>query len=212
MKNTSEQLEALEDIRKMMKDSSRFLSLSGLSGVLAGGYALLGAALAQQAIQTIDAGRYYASGELSQRLTLCLGSIALCVLILSVATALWLSGRKARKRGHRLFDHSSRNLLWSMAIPLLTGGIFCLSLLAHGGKAVYLICPAMLIFYGIALASSSRLTLHDVKYLGYMQIALGLTASFYPHHGLLFWSLGFGLLHIVYGSIMWFKYDRNPHR
>jgi hypothetical protein len=211
MKNETEQLEALKDIRKMMKESTRFLSLSGFSGILAGIYALTGAWVARNAIRHFedsnDAGSIYSprefSGLVMQLLPLCAG-----VLILSISSAFYLSSRKARKKNHKLFDHTSKKLLWTMFVPLACGGIVCFSLLLHGGEQLLLICPAMLIFYGLALFSSSRLTLHDVKYLGYLQIMLGLIACFYPKHGLLFWTLGFGVLHIIYGSIMWYKYDR----
>ena len=211
MKNEAEQLEALNDIRRMMKESSRFLSLSGLSGILAGIYALAGASIGSLLIQSyrteiqsgmgVDHSAYF-------RLVSQLTSVCVAVLILSLSTALVLSGRKARKSGHRLFDHSSKNLMWSMAVPLFAGGVFCLALLLDGGDNVLLICPVMLLFYGLALIASSRLTLDDVRYLGYLEVALGLVACFYRGHGILFWSLGFGVLHVIYGSIMWFKYDR----
>ncbi len=211
MKNENEQLEALQDIRKMMKESSRFLSLSGLSGILAGIYALAGAVAGRQLIKNFNS-QYPrgTSGFTHDYQVLEFQILAICslILILSVTTAFYMSGKKARKNGHKLLDHSSRKLLWSMAIPLLTGGIFCFALIMHGGDYILLVSPAMLIFYGLALVSSSRLTLNDVKYLGYMEILLGLLSCFYQGHGIMFWSLGFGVLHIIYGSIMWFKYDR----
>ena len=212
MKNENDQLEALQDIRKMMKDSSRFLSLSGFSGILAGVYALAGAVAGRHLMLNFTS-QYPrgSSGFKHDYLQLEMQILAICalILIMSVSTAFYLSAKKARKNGHRLLDHSSRRLLWSMAIPLLTGGLFCLSLIMHGGNDILLVSPAMLIFYGLALISSSRLTLHDVRYLGYMEVALGLLSCFYQGHGIFFWSLGFGVLHIIYGTIMWFKYDRH---
>jgi hypothetical protein len=211
MEKESEQLEALHDIRKMMRESSRFLSLSGLSGILAGVYALGGAYTGHVLIRDFYSshpGGDEAFAQAYDVLAIKLVLVCLVVLGLSLVSAFVLSGRKARKRGHRLFDHSSKKLVWSMAVPLMAGGIFCFSLLAHGDGTILFICPAMLIFYGLALTSGSRFTLHDVEYLGYMQIMLGIGACFFPGHGLLFWSLGFGVLHIIYGSIMWYKYDR----
>jgi hypothetical protein len=211
MKNEAEQLEALKDIRRMMKESSRFLSLSGLSGILAGLYALAGAYTGSVLIARFNAG--YPRGtnvyqDAYSVLAVQLLSVCFGVLALSLLTALILSGRKARKRGHKLFDHSSKNLMWSMAIPLFAGGMFCLALLQERGDYILLICPVMLLFYGLALIGSSRHTLDDIKYLGYLEVALGLVACFYRGHGLFFWSLGFGALHVIYGTIMWFKYDR----
>jgi hypothetical protein len=211
MKNETEQLEALNDIRRMMKESSRFLSLSGLSGVLAGIYALGGAVLGGMFIRHFNS--TYAIGTDIYRdaysdLVIHLVLLCLAILALSLCSAFILSGRKARKRGHKLFDHSSKSLIWSMALPLFSGGIFCLALLQQGGDYLLLICPAMLLFYGLALVASSRLTLDDVRYLGYLEVALGLIACFYKGYSLMFWSLGFGVLHVIYGTIMWFKYDR----
>ena len=209
MTQESEPLEALNDIRRMMKESSRFLSLSGLSGILAGIYALLGAAAAHRIIGSWQDAQSTTEGSIHHNnLIIKLLVTALAVFVLSLITVFFLSGRKARKGGHRLFDHSSRKLIWSMALPMLTGGIFCLALLLNGGSYTLLVAPAMLVFYGLALVASSRLTLDDVRYLGYLEILLGLVALFYQRNGLLFWALGFGVLHIVYGAIMWYKYDR----
>jgi hypothetical protein len=209
MKNETDQLEALQDIRRMMKESSRFLSLSGLSGILAGVYALGGAYLAHQTIQ--DSGAVYSadSGQVSEDVILKVVTIGIVVLVLSFTTALTLSYSKARKNNHRLFDHTSKKLMWSMSIPLIAGGLFCFGLIHHGGDQVLFLSPAMLMFYGLALTSSSRFTIYDVKYLGYLQLALGAVAGFYPKYGLLLWAFGFGVLHIIYGGIMWYKYDRN---
>lgn len=95
-----------------------------------------------------------------------------------------------------------------MLVPLATGGAFCLALLFHGQGMVLLICPVMLIFYGLALVGSSKFTLHDIKYLGYLELCLGIAASFFLGYGILLWAMGFGFLHVVYGAIMWYKYER----
>jgi hypothetical protein len=96
-----------------------------------------------------------------------------------------------------------------MLIPLVAGGIFCIAMLYHGGAFILLISPAMLIFYGLSLVNGSKYTLHDIRYLGCLEIVLGLIAVFNLGYGIIFWALGFGVLHIIYGALMWFKYDRN---
>ena len=76
----------------------------------------------------------------------------------------------------------------------------------HGG---YFLLPSiMLVFYGLALINASKYTLEDIRHLGYCEIVLGLLSAWFIGYGLLFWAIGFGVLHIVYGTIMYFKYDR----
>lgn len=94
-----------------------------------------------------------------------------------------------------------------MAIPLFAGGLFCFAMMLNG--SAIMVSSVMLLFYGLALLNSSKYTMTDIRYLSYIEIALGLMAAFVPGYGLFFWALGFGVLHIIYGSIMWFKYDRN---
>lgn len=212
MKNTEEQLNALEDIRQMMKQSSRFLSLSGLSGVLAGMYALTGAYFGNQLIQEYkDGNSYDAQSEVYRQLLFRCVSICVAVLFASLLSAFLLSKRRAAKRGYKFFDHTVFRLMINLMIPLAAGGLFCLALIVHGGSMFGLIAPSMLIFYGMALINGSKYTLNEVRYLGLMEIGLGLISCFYLNHGIMFWAFGFGVLHIVYGGIMWFKYERGSN-
>lgn len=210
MNKQEQQLEALQDIRQLMKQSSRFLSLSGLSGVFAGVYALVGAWMGNQIISAYVADYWKAPRSESPYTTMLMKCILVCasVLAASLLTAHLFSSRKARKNNETLFNHIALKLVINLMIPLLAGGVFCLAMLFHGEGYVIFVCPGMLIFYGLALINASKYTLHDVRYLGLLQLLLGLICLFFPGYGLLYWAIGFGLLHIVYGSIMWFKYDR----
>jgi hypothetical protein len=131
-----------------------------------------------------------------------------CVTVLSAALAggVYFTTRKARQLGQKVWDATSRRLLWALALPLLTGGVFCLGLVYWGD--IWLLAPATLVFYGLGLVQGSYHTLRDIAQLGYCQIALGLLGIAFPGYGLLLWTLGFGLLHIAYGIWMHFKYDR----
>jgi hypothetical protein len=71
-----------------------------------------------------------------------------------------------------------------------------------------LVAPVSLIFYGVALINSSKYTFGTVKYLGIGEVIIGLIAAYFPGNGLLFWALGFGVLHIIYGVFMYLKFDR----
>ncbi len=196
----------LKDIKELMERSSRFISLSGLSGVFAGVYALIGAGIAHFHFmpETSEYGRPDYTGSLDKLQDIVL--IAGSVLVLSLATAIFFTTRNAKKKKQKIWDKRSQQMLWNLAIPLLAGGLFLLILLKQG--TLYLIAPAMLIFYGLALINGSKYTFNDIRYLGYCQIALGLLATWFYGHSLLFWSVGFGILHIVYGAAMYWKYER----
>ncbi|MFI5162512.1 MAG: hypothetical protein ACHQHN_14625 [Sphingobacteriales bacterium] len=201
----------LSSIRSIMERSSKFISLSGLSGILAGVYALIGAGVAYLIIQnnpltvTKDRSFFEVLGNVvSVLLNLLIVSAA--VLLVSVITAVFLARRQARIKGQAIWGKTSRTLLFHMLVPLLTGGALIALFLYQGNEGF--IIPAMLIFYGLALVSASNFTFGEVKYLGLLEIALGLICACLPGYGLLFWAFGFGVLHIIYGSLMYFKYDK----
>lgn len=194
----------LASIRNLMERSSKFISLSGLSGILAGVYALIGAVAAYYVMQkptTADTSFFYLLNTITT-----LVEIAAGVLVASLATCFLLTYKKAKKKNQPIWGKTSRALLFQMAIPLFTGGIFIIILLSRGYYGI--VAPASLLFYGLALTAASNFTYNDVKYLGICEIALGLVCALYPVYGLLFWAIGFGVLHIVYGSVMYLKYDR----
>ncbi|MBC2839736.1 hypothetical protein [Robiginitalea sp. SC105] len=203
--------EDLSEIRNLMNRSSRFLSLSGLSGILAGVYALAGAGIAAWRIRAFNETHTLADiieypfrdeNQLVAELFL----IAMGVLGLALLTALLLSRQKARKTGEKIWSASTRRLLENFFIPLLAGGLFCLALLQYGFVA--LIGPATLVFYGLACLNAGKYTLGDIRYLGLTCIVLGLFATQFPGYALIFWALGFGLCHILYGGIMYYKYEK----
>ncbi len=204
-------LKDIQDIKQMMTKSSQFLSLSGLSGILAGIYALIGAFMANAILPNYNRlGNELSREPLSlseQEITFQLIAIAVIVIILSIITGLLLSSSKAKKQGEQLWNVSSKRLLFNFGLPLIAGGIFALLLLQ---KEYYgLIAPVTLLFYGLGCVNASKNTVRDVYYLGITLIFLGLLATYFIGYGLLFWALGFGVCHILYGSVMYFKYDRN---
>ncbi len=202
-------LKDIADIKQMMSRSSRFISLSGLSGILAGIYALLGAAAAWFQLDAYRQGypdylTAVAGGGINS-LTRNLFLIAGAVIVASIVTAIILTTRKARKNDEKIWDSVSKRLLLSFAIPLVSGGLFCLAILQR--DITGLIAPATLLFYGLALINASKYTLGDIKYLGMANVVTGLIATQFAGYGLYFWALGFGVFHIIYGFIMYNKYD-----
>lgn len=212
MKKELEPLETLSEIRSMMERSTRFISLNGLSGVFAGSFALIGALAAYVYLKGNGTQYlYYESAVLEDgtpniSFYLFLFLDAFLVLFASLAVAVSLSIRKARKKGIKIWDSSAKRLLINMMIPLVAGGIFCLILMFHG--LVGLVAPATLIFYGLSLVNASKYTLDDIRYLGIVEICIGLIAAIWIGYGLVFWAIGFGLVHIIYGTAMYIKYER----
>ncbi|MBA6314378.1 hypothetical protein [Cellulophaga baltica] len=200
-------LDDLHEIKNLMNKSSRFISLSGLSGILAGVYSLIGAYFAHKIITDIQNTSTY-----SQRLFLSIGApeqlmvIALIVMIASIVTGIVLTRKKSKKSGEKIWNRTSKRLLFNFMVPLITGGLFCFILLQN--QTMGLIAPATLIFYGLACLNASKYTLGDVRYLGLANITIGLIATQFIAYGLYFWALGFGFLHILYGIVMYYKYDR----
>lgn len=208
MNNQEEQLNALNDIRKMMDRSSRFISLSGLSGIFAGITALAGAYLAHHELETFFNGGYGpgVSAEISIEFNLI--KIGLGVLVIALAGGLFFTLRQSRKKGLPMWDKTAKNLLVNLAIPLITGGLFIISLLLVHPGTFGLVAPSCLLFYGLSLINASKYTYTDIRFLGLCEVALGLISMFYIGYGLYFWAIGFGVLHIFYGTIMYFKYER----
>lgn len=196
-------LQDLSVIKNMMNRSSRFISLSGLSGILAGIYALVGAWFANEQLATATRSMSY---KALNALMTSLWVIALSVALASIVTAYLLTSSRAKKNGEAIWDNSTKNLLIAFLIPLVSGGLFGLIILHH--QYYGLIAPVTLIFYGLALINASKFTLGTVKYLGLSEVIIGLLAAYYLGNGLLFWAIGFGILHIVYGTIMYFQYER----
>lgn len=197
--------EDLSHIRSMMERSSRFISLSGLSGVFAGLIALVGAVYVyfvfkRNGINYLDGERNIFSPELVRELFL----IGTTILFLAVLSGYFFTARKSKANNLKIWDAATKRLLINFAIPLVAGGIFCLALFYH--HLFVFVAPATLIFYGLALVNASKYTLTDVQNLGYFEIVLGLISLFFLGWGLLFWAIGFGVLHIVYGIIMHKKY------
>ncbi|MBG6233599.1 hypothetical protein IWX76_000154 [Pedobacter sp. CAN_A7] len=197
----------LASIRSLMERSSKFISLSGLSGVMAGIYALVGSYFAYRILYKNPAALTEGNFDAyAPAIWPSLVVIALTVLILSVTTGLFLSSRQAKKEGQPFWNPVSKRLFAHMTLPLTTGGIFIVILLAQGNY--HLLAPACLLFYGLSLVAGSQYTFSDVKWLGICEIVLGLLSAAIPGYGLLFWAFGFGILHILYGSIMHFKYKQ----
>lgn len=205
--DSKDYLKDITEIKDLMNKSSRFISLSGLSGILAGIYALIGTYFAYNIIYvTQGPSDDYKTLILYELEIIQLFAIALLVVLFSITTAIVLSWRKAKKQNERLWDSTSKRLFINFLIPLVTGGFIILFMIE---KEIYLyVAPLTLIFYGLALVNASKYTLGDVRYLGLTLIIIGLASAWFLNYGLFLWALGFGVCHIIYGMLIYFKHDR----
>jgi hypothetical protein len=217
MTEQQETLDTLKDIRNIMDRSSRFLSLSGWSGVAAGCCALVGAWMAHQVLDKAAAGRiaaYEATDPVAgyddlmgAGTTASLVQIGLLTLVAAIVSAFLFTWWRSRKQSAPLWNATSQRLTVALGIPMLVGGIYLLKLVETGSFGM--VAPGCLLFYGLGLINASRYTLGEIKWLGYAQLATGLVNLAFVGYGLYFWAFGFGLLHIIYGLIMWWKHERN---
>ncbi|MCM4158889.1 hypothetical protein FHG64_01325 [Antarcticibacterium flavum] len=208
MKSEQEYMRDLTEIRSMMERSSRFLSLTGWSGIMAGIYALVGAFIAYRFFYLDASGSVYntidmqeVQGNLVNLILLAVG-----VLVLAVGTAIYLSWKKSQKDNKKLWNAAARRVVINLTIPLAAGGIFVLILISKG--LFIFTAPVTLLFYGLALLNAGNFTYEELKSLGLIQVILGLAASYFLGYGLLFWAFGFGGMHIGYGIYMHLKYAK----
>ena len=211
MSDKDQAIKDLEDIKGIMEQSTRFISLSGLSGVFSGVFALIGGSYLYVYFgNTFYFGDYkdkiITGGELNSDFVIVLFSVSLLMLLFSFVTGIVLTVKKAKKIGQNMFGKQSMQLVSALMIPLVTGGFFCLVLLSK--MYIELLAPCTLIFYGLALINASKYTLHDIKFLGIIEIVLAFMAMLISGYALLFWMLGFGVMHIIYGTVMYYKYER----
>ncbi len=215
MDEQKQSLETLQDIKRMMERSSRFISLSGLSGISAGICALIGAWFSvdyvygrkDYIIDQDTAIAQAAANDYSIIFNITLFWIALFTFVAALISAFIFTWLKSKKEGIPLWGNTAKRLLINVSIPLIAGGIFLFKLIHFGTFG--LVAPGCLIFYGLALINASKYTLGEIRYLGYCQLLLGIINLWYEGQGLYFWAAGFGVLHILYGIYMWWKYERN---
>lgn len=207
--NVDKRISDLESIKKMMEESSRFLSLSGLTGVFAGIYALLGAAIAwffvlEDGTTKLDYSvQYFLSGR-NNDVVMELSYIAIAVLFMAIITGFYFSFKKAKKTGKPFWTRTAKKMFIHMAIPLIAGAFFVLAMIINNSTSF--IASAMLIFYGLSLVAAGKYTFGEVHYLGITEVCTGIISLFFLQYGFWFWIVGFGFLHIFYGTSMWLKY------
>lgn len=191
MNQHKDHLQAIQEIKNMMERSTKFSSISGMAGMVVGVLAII----VFGGITWFDVTAIYP-----------LFVIMVGTLIIAMSIGLKLSIEKAKKEGAPIFDTTAKRFLVHFFTPLIVGGILCLIFAYHGD---YTYIPSiMLIFYGFALLHASKFSLDTIKNLGYLELIIGLFAAAFTTYGMWCWVFGFGLLHIIYGFIIYTKYEK----
>jgi len=210
MTDNKKHIEDIAEIRSLMEKSSKFISLSGLSGIMAGVFALIGAFISNWYISAylpkqIEAS-FIKSISLECESKILLMLLAFIVFVLAFATATYFTSKNNKNKSSKLWDYNAKKVVSNLFIPL-SAGVFFISYLILNSYFV-LIVPASLIFYGLSLINAGHFTFSDIKYLGLLEILIGVVSLFFTEFYIIFWSIGFGILHIIYGILMYIKYER----
>ena len=190
-------LNTLHEIKELMEKSSRFQAISGWSILIVG---LLASVVSAGAWLLLLPHEGMSMGGMlinSPYRTLIASSVALALLVVSFAVVCFGSYRMMKRQGGFEFGRTIRRPLFHFAVPMVVGGLLCLAMLMQGHYG--LTSTFMLVFYGLALLNASHYTSRSIALLGYCELVLGVVDCFVVSHAILFWFLGFGLLHIVFG-------------
>ncbi len=201
--NNNDAINTLREIKDIMQKSSRFENISGFSIIIIGIYAsivslgawlLLGKHEPYSWLPTWSTDFALNTPGRTWTAILC----ALVLLVVSFGTVCLMSYFKTKRVNHRfVFDHTVRRSLWAFFVPAATGGLLCLAMLQQGHYGIT--SSFMLVFYGLALINCAHHTTSRLALLGYVELLLGIVDCFVVSHGILFWFLGFGLWHIIFG-------------
>jgi predicted lysophospholipase L1 biosynthesis ABC-type transport system permease subunit len=208
----NEQLAALQDIRAIMERSSRFMSLSGIGGILVGLTGMVGAVIAYFYLGKDFSIRYdspylslgYLNWGLNLREFFLLWASS--VLSLAIGLTLLFTYWRSKRKKYKVWDATAARSMINFAVPATTGGLICINFLWRG--FITLLAPITLIFFGLACVNVSKYTLEEVRYMGYAEIVLGLAALFAPSLGLLLWGIGFGVVILIFGLYLYRRYER----
>ena len=202
--------QTLDDIRDMMSKSSRFQAISGYSIIIVGLYAAVAAAIAAALVGAVNLFPFFENidATLNTPAKIRLATIiALSLFTLSLLTVFAMAIAKSKRHNLRFaFDKRMRQMLTDFFLPLAAGGLVSIALIMqqHYG----LTSSIMLLFYGLALVNSSHYTYPALRWLGYTELALGIADCLTVKHAILFWFLGFSVMHIIFGIVYVIMFER----
>lgn len=191
--------QTLHDIREMMSKSSRFMSLSGFSGIVIGIIAILASSFFCYfyQIDPVHSGRILAS--MTDKELIQIYAMALVLLISSMSIAFFMAKQRSKIMKSIFWSAASKHLFAHLIVPLAAGFAVCSILFFRQND---LVLPLSLLIYGLALFSSSQFTVPSIRNFGLVEMMLSVVCLLFPDYSVVVWTLGFGLLHVIYGAFM----------
>jgi hypothetical protein len=181
-------MDNLRYIRETMERASAFTAVPGWGQVVIG-------------VTAVAAG-YVAAHQTTPRAWL---GVWLAEAIISLLIAGWLMDRKARKLGVPLFSGPGRKVVFSLSPPMVVGVLLTIVMFRAGMvKAI----PGMwLLLYGTGVVTGGMFSVSVVPVMGISFMISGAVGLFVPQiSGDWLMALGFGGLHIIFGTIIARKY------
>ena len=205
--------ETLSDIRSMMERSQKVMYLDGAAGLLAGTWAIIGAVAVSLVIYGTVSPLWMAHvqpvTDAGARTFIIVSVICVAVFCAAFLSVWNMSRRRAIRQGMEFtLDAGSRNLLKTFFSVMVAGGLVCLTPIING---LWSLIPGfMLLFYGLALVVISPIAFKVpiTSLLGYIMIAIGIAALCLPAYGLSLWTIGFGVIHLIWGIWFSIRYNR----
>ncbi|MEM7417422.1 MAG: hypothetical protein AAF389_18165 [Gemmatimonadota bacterium] len=181
-------MDNLRYIRQAMERSGSFTHVSGIGGVGMGSLAIGAAALAWNASTTAE----------WLAIWLVAAGASLAVSVLAMA-------RKSAADGVTLLTGPGRKFAWSVTPPLAAGGVLTIALVRAGA---FDLLPGMwLLLYGAAIVTGGSHSVRSIPFMGAAFMAAGVGALLTPASwGDVWMAVGFGVLHIVFGALIWRKH------
>lgn len=174
----------LKYIRDTMESATSFTGVSGKGYVCAGLTALAAAWLAAQ--QT----------SANAWLGVWMGELLLAAILAFAMTAI-----KARSQGTSLWSANGIKLLLAFLPAMTVGGILTVALYLRGDLT--LLPGIWMCLYGSAVITAGVHSVRIIPVMGILFILLGTVVLFAPLPANTLLGLGLGILHIVFGIIIW---------
>ncbi len=178
----------LRYIRETMERATPFTGISGSGEIAIGATALIASVIAARQ----SSFKYWVYTWLAEG-------------FISMLIAGWSMDRKARAARTTLFSGSGRKAVFSLAPPLIAGGLLTVVLFRAGLSDA--IPGVWLLLYGTGVITGGMFSVRAVPAMGLCFMALGAFALFSsPVWVNWFMAVGFGGLHLLFGAIIVRRY------